>query len=1056
MHHANIRRTPIIFAALAALVLAIAGFATLYHQAEAQDGSAPARPRTLTAPVVAHNSVTLSWRDPQDNSITGYVILRRDKAIHEEGVFITVEDDTNSADTTHTDNTVEPSTKYVYRIKAINAAGLSEISSWVRAYTPPAKPTGLIATATHDSVTLTWDDPGDDSITGYVVLRRIPGVDPEGQFNELVPDTGTAALTYTDGSVSAETRYTYRIKAINEHGTSERSRWLHIDTAAAPEAQEEQAAEPPDRPSGLSAAAFHDQVTLTWDNPQDDSITGYVILRRNRDTDAEGHFDELAPDTGTAAATYTDGAVAAETPYTYRIKAINQHGTSERSRWLHIDTPAAPAAQQNTQESADPPTATEPEDGDFADSTATTGLVAVGESIVGRIGTAGDVDWILVQAGPGQWFTITLTGYGEGDHTALETPHQKAYHQPDGSVLVSEHALNKDRPPCSAGCTHVEVSQAGSRYVAVASLVGNNTQNTGSYRLTVTLERAHEGVGGGVDLALDVSDGVDTQGFLRMLTPQEFPGFNPSWNRVFGAIPPGDIDWYRIDLEAGKAYRFGLRQSDTDLRLRLRDSGGTVIDSIGSGRTIHAAACAEGSHYIEVFRPDDAPPGHHQLRCRGRPHRRTGNKSAQRHPAQRRTGPLDWQCYGIADSHQVQFRQGGQWTTLSPNGGNPAGIELEYLSEGFAAKVTGLPTGDQYPDYEFRISRVVDGVAATDHREVSIVVIPGTPGNLRGGWNLRYYPDALTFEWDAAAGDNVDYEVQIREQQNEEWLDLGPDPLPGLIHRRDGKTRIKILAASPRYVSLPQPSWTLGEHVLMRVRATQYGQASPWSEPFEVWFADQSWLAVGTRGGAMTGHGQATLTWGAPDYFGDGAFRPVTTFVMYRMDGEWLHLLPGHEVNGVTVAVQSNRAVVSGLPAGQREYEFAIRHLGRHTPPQGTSLLVLSGWSRTITITTDLEAPGRPDAEQIGSGQMSVRWDPAEDATQYRLRLWTVDQWTELDGEDDGGVSVQTSGTTATVSGLPGGYYWYIFEVRALGPNGVQQSAWSPNVAVFNQHRPGG
>ena len=933
MIHANIRRIPIIiFAALAVLALALAALAPPHYPAQAQGGSTPARPTNL-ATQVFQDSVILTWSDPQDDTITGYVILRRDKAIHEEGVFITVEDNTNSADTTYTDDTVEPSRKYVYRIKAINTAGLSEISSWARAYTPPAKPTGLSASATHQSVTLTWDDPGDDSINGYVVLRRIPGVDPEGQFSELISNTGTDAITYTDGTVEAETRYTYRIKAINEHGTSERSRWLHIDTAAAPEAQEEQAAEPPDRPRGLSAAAFHDQVTLTWDNPQDDSITGYVILRRNRDTDAEGHFGELAPDTGTAATTYTDGAVAAETPYTYRIKAINQHGTSERSRWLHIDTPAAPVAQQNTQERADPPTATEPEDGDFADSTATTGIVAVGESIVGRIGSANDVDWVLVQADPGQWFTITLTGYGEGDHTALETPHQKAYHQPDGSVLVSEHALNKDRPPCSAGCTHVEVSQAGSRYVAVASLVGNNTQNTGSYRLTVTLERAHEGVDGGVDLALDVSSDINTRGFLRMLTPQEFPGFNPSWNRVSGAIPPGDIDWYRIDLEAGKAYRFGLRQSDTDLRLRLRDAGGTVIDSIGSGQTIHAAACAEGSHYIEVYRPDGATPAMTNYVVEAA---YTGGLETE---ALRGILPnagqaqLDWQCYGIADSHQVQFHLGGQWTTLSAGDDNPADIGLEYLNEGFAAKVTGLPTGEEYADYQFRIARVVDGVATTDHREVSIVVIPDTPSNLRGGWNLRYYPDALTFEWDAAAGGNVDYEVQIRDQQDEEWIDLGSDPLPGLIHRFDGKTRVKILAASPRYVSLPQPSWTLGEHVLMRVQATQYGQASPWSEPFEVWFADQSWLEVGTRDGAMTAAGQATLTWGAPDYFGNGAFRPVTTFVMYSMDGEWLHLLPGHQVNGVTVAVESGRAVVSGLPTGQREYEFAIRHLGRHVPP---------------------------------------------------------------------------------------------------------------------------
>ena len=33
----------------------------------------------------------------------------------------------------------------------------------------PAKPTGLTATATHDRVVLTWNDPGDDSITGYVI-----------------------------------------------------------------------------------------------------------------------------------------------------------------------------------------------------------------------------------------------------------------------------------------------------------------------------------------------------------------------------------------------------------------------------------------------------------------------------------------------------------------------------------------------------------------------------------------------------------------------------------------------------------------------------------------------------------------------------------------------------------------------------------------------------------------------------------------------------------------------------------------------------------------------
>ena len=198
---------------------------------------------------------------------------------------------------------------------------------------PPDKPKGLDATATHDSVTLTWDDPEDESITGYVILRRVRVNDQGGDFSELVANTESATTTYTDNEVAASTTYTYRIKAINEHGVSERSRWYHIDTPAPPV---------PDKPTGLEATASNGQVVLTWDDPEDESITGYVILRRVRVNDTGGDFSELVANTGSAATTYTDNEVAASTTYTYRIKAINEHGTSERSRWYHIDTPAAP------------------------------------------------------------------------------------------------------------------------------------------------------------------------------------------------------------------------------------------------------------------------------------------------------------------------------------------------------------------------------------------------------------------------------------------------------------------------------------------------------------------------------------------------------------------------------------------------------------------------------------------------------------------------------------------------------------------------------------------
>ena len=110
---------------------------------------------------------------------------------------------------------------------------------------PPAEPTGLSASGvSSDSLTLNWDDPGDISITGYQALRRSRDGseygDGEGaaEFAVIADDTGSAATTYTDTSVTARTRYVYRVKAINPAGTSGQSGYLNVDT---PEA-------PPDRP----------------------------------------------------------------------------------------------------------------------------------------------------------------------------------------------------------------------------------------------------------------------------------------------------------------------------------------------------------------------------------------------------------------------------------------------------------------------------------------------------------------------------------------------------------------------------------------------------------------------------------------------------------------------------------------------------------------------------------------------------------------------------------------------------------------------------------------
>ena len=202
---------------------------------------------------------------------------------------------------------------------------------------PPAVPTGLAAQTSHDAVTLSWDDPGDDTISGYVILRRDKAIHPQGTFETVATNTATADTAYVDLNVRAGRRYVYRIQAINPAGTSDRSRWARAYTPGPRPSPQR-----PARPTGLSSQASHDTVTLSWDDPGDPAVSGYVILRRDKDIHNRGTFHTINPDTGDADTTYTDATAEPERRYIYRIKAINTAGYSKTSTYHRTDTPPAP------------------------------------------------------------------------------------------------------------------------------------------------------------------------------------------------------------------------------------------------------------------------------------------------------------------------------------------------------------------------------------------------------------------------------------------------------------------------------------------------------------------------------------------------------------------------------------------------------------------------------------------------------------------------------------------------------------------------------------------
>ena len=215
-----------------------------------QATEAPARPQGLSLVSATHETVELSWTDPQDATVTGYQILRRLRDEYEVGRFDIVVADTGSAETSYTDDDVSALTRYVYRIKAINAFGLSQQSTYLRASTPaapaPSAPTGLSGTATADAVTLSWDEPDDDTVTGYRVLRRERDVEPSLTVT-VSHDTASTATSFVDGTVEAASKYAYRILALTSHGASPASAEAAVDT-------------PPDPPSGLVRDSSRDIV----------------------------------------------------------------------------------------------------------------------------------------------------------------------------------------------------------------------------------------------------------------------------------------------------------------------------------------------------------------------------------------------------------------------------------------------------------------------------------------------------------------------------------------------------------------------------------------------------------------------------------------------------------------------------------------------------------------------------------------------------------------------------------------------------------------------------
>jgi fibronectin type 3 domain-containing protein len=287
---------------------------------EASATTLPVPPSGVAASPVSSTAIDVTWTDESETE-TSFRIERRAGA----GSYALAGTAPAEA-TAFSDTGLDPGTSYTYRVQACNDGGCSPFAGEAQATTPalpvPDAPSGLSATATQNEaeITLAWTDNSDNE-TSFRIERRGPG---ESQFT-LLANIAADVVTYLDEALDPDGTYIYRVAACAAGGCSAFSNQRGATTY-------------PLAPSGLQAAAqSSSRIDLTWvDNSATE--TQFRIERRT----GGGSFAQVATEAANATS-HSDGGLAAETSYTYRVRACNGGGCSAYTAEATATTSATPA-----------------------------------------------------------------------------------------------------------------------------------------------------------------------------------------------------------------------------------------------------------------------------------------------------------------------------------------------------------------------------------------------------------------------------------------------------------------------------------------------------------------------------------------------------------------------------------------------------------------------------------------------------------------------------------------------------------------------------------------
>lgn len=210
----------------------------------------------------------------------------------------------NTTATSRTMSGLTAGTSYNYAVRAKNGGGTSAYSAAKSVTTIPGQPANVSARASSDSVTVSWN-----------AAKGAASYDLK--FNGTVYNTTATSKTVT--GLREGTNYSYAVCAKNGSGSGAYTASRSVRTPL----------RPPAVPSGVKAAVSYNSATVSWNASA--GASGYDLVFNGKSYDVAG-------------TSKTVSGLAANTNYSYSVRAKNQDGASAYSASQTVRTLIAPPA----------------------------------------------------------------------------------------------------------------------------------------------------------------------------------------------------------------------------------------------------------------------------------------------------------------------------------------------------------------------------------------------------------------------------------------------------------------------------------------------------------------------------------------------------------------------------------------------------------------------------------------------------------------------------------------------------------------------------------------